>query len=131
MQISYRLKQIMEIESISLDCYHQLFNLAMWLEEASEWASLNTHYQNLNDWADPLDKEIHKNLDRFVYSFFRDKNTIPNDVRLWFEIYQLDPCWSPNLVTKAEPHHSSAYERNQCLLMEINYLLEHFEDKIS
>ena len=44
----------------------------------------------------------------------------------WWQIYDLvsNIIYSPNLKTEVFSHHSSAYERNEALIIEVNYILQ-------
>lgn len=45
------------------------------------------------------------------------------------DTYGSDPALSPNLKTQVANHHSSAWERNQVMIMEIGHLCDHFGAK--
>ena len=128
MKISYQLEKCMEIDSISLSCYHELCNFAKWLQDACDWTDRRTHYQGLDEWLTPKNQIISKNLDKF--GFINGKGSTNNDSAFWWVIHQLEPCYSLNLVTEVSSHHSSAWERNNCMLIEIEHLISQFENKI-
>lgn len=128
MKLSYKIEECLGLD-ITLNCYHDLCHFHQWLQEAKDWASKNTHYQQLEDWWNPYHKIISNNLDKYG---FVNGNGAPNDgAKLWWFIYQTDPAWSPNLKTQVSNHHSSAWERNEVMILEIGYLCDHFNAKFT
>lgn len=111
--------------NITLNCYHDLCLFHQWLQEASNWASKDTHYQQLEEWWKPYNQCIHDNLNK--YGFVNGVGAPNDDAKLWWLIYQVDPTWSPNLKTQVSRHHASAHERNEVMVVEIGYLCEHFK----
>lgn len=125
---SHNTEQAIEISNISLNCYHDLHMFALWLDYARDWASKETHYQNLDQWFKNINQCIHNNLNK--YGFINGKGPTNNDSKLWWTIYQIDPTTSPNLKTTVENHHSSAFERNEVMIIEIEKIIKNFENKI-
>lgn len=128
MKLHHSLERCLQVENISLNCYHDLANFAQWLQDASVWASKQTHYQDLDIWFNTVNRIIQANLDK--YGFINGVGPTNNDSKLWWCIYALDPTSSPNLQTSVASHHASAWERNQVLIMEIEYLIDCFENRI-
>lgn len=126
MKIPNYLQECLEL-NITLNCYHDLCHFHQWLQEASNWASKNTHYQQLDDWWQPYNQIIHNNLDK--YGFVNGVGAPNDDAKIWWLIYGSDPCWSPNLKTPVSNHHASAHERNEVMILEISYLCDYFQNK--
>jgi hypothetical protein len=127
-KLYYGLEKCLEIPNISLRCYHDICMYALWLYAAKEWASMDTHYHELDKWTKSSNDIIRDNL--YKYGFINGQGSTNNDSEFWWKIYQLDPTLSPNIVSNVQKHHASAWERNNCLWLEIEYLIQHFKDKI-
>lgn len=88
--------------------------------------SKETHYHRLNEWSEPLHLFIREKMYKhgFENGNVEENNKKPN-ARFWFEVYQIIDAiiYSPNLKTQVGLHHSSAFERNEALKVEIDYII--------
>lgn len=97
------------------------------VKENGNTASRNYGYDRLEEWNEPLYNFIHSTLKKFG---FKNGDVLHNDkipnVKFWWAIYGImsGVIYSPNLRSKTENHHSSAYERNLALEIELSYLLD-------
>jgi len=128
MKLSHKIEECLDLD-ITLNCYHDLCIFHQWLQEASKWASMDTHYQELDEWWKPYNKCIGNNLDK--YGFVNGVGAPNDDAKLWWLIYGSDPVDSPNLKTKVARHHASAWERNEVMILEIGYLCDQFNAKFN
>lgn len=132
MKLPYILTELKENPlEINLDCVHSLFDLLTWLEESKTWASKTTHYFLLDEWWNQFNDLRHKNIDKF--GFINGKGPTTPEGTFWWLIYQYEPCDSPNLKTKVQRHHASAFERAECALVDLeqiyNFYLEQHDSK--
>jgi len=100
------------------------------VRKSESTASKNYFYDKIDEWSDPLYDFISKTLKKFGFkNGNREYNDRFPDIVFWWEIYGLisSTIYSPNLQTKTENHHSSAYERNCVLEIELQYVLDSFE----
>lgn len=102
-----------------LKCYYED------LLRLNENASKNTHYDRLSEWSDAVYAFVHNKLGK--YGFVQASNEQNQDARFWFLIYQVigGVCYSKHMKTQVAAHHSSAWERNQALLGDIEDILKH------
>jgi hypothetical protein len=93
-----------------------LNNFKKLLEDWTTKASKETHYYRLNYWEKAVLQFIVPKLDSdpslYSYMFWLNMYKTVNSIAL-----------SPHLKTNVKRHHSSAYERNQALLVELNSIL--------
>ncbi len=126
MKLNYQIAECLDLD-ITLNCFNDLCIFHQWLTGAKDWASKDTHYQQLEGWWKPYNQFIHNCLNE--YGFVDGVGAPNDDAKLWWNIYGADPAWSPNLKTDVSNHHSSAYERNEVMILEIGYLCNHFKSK--
>lgn len=126
MKLQHQITDCLDLD-ITLNCYHDLCLFHQWLQEASEWASMDTHYQELDEWWKPYHQIIDVNLKK--YGFINGVGAPNDDAKLWWNICGSDPAWSPNLITQVANHHSSAWSRNEVMILEIGYLCDQFNVK--
>jgi hypothetical protein len=114
---------------ISLNCYHDLCLFAQWIHESLTSASPITHYHKLNIWLDEYWGKTYKNLHKYGFVNGVGCSCENYDCKLWWEISGFDPIHSPHLKTNVARHHASALERANAVLIEIEQLCEHFQNK--
>jgi hypothetical protein len=103
---------------------HELHHLVI---KQQEIASKKTHYEDLDKWSSVIYGLIHDKLEKYGFENGNvEKNFKNADVSFWWNIYGLvgNIIYSPNLKTKVQYHHASAFERNRALLAEINEILD-------
>lgn len=85
------------------------------LEDWTTKASKETHYYGLNYWENAVLK--------FITTKLQDQSSL--NYLFWLNLYKTANTihLSPHLKTNVKRHHSSAYERNQALLVELNSIL--------
>jgi hypothetical protein len=131
-KLFHRTEEIINIKEISLECYHDLMFFQDYLTQLSETASKKTHYVGLDEWSDSVHNFVDKKLKQ--YGFVNGKPEIikPNS-NIWFNIYAMisNVIYSPNLKTKVANHHSSAFERNEALLKEIEIIINYYNNKFN
>ena len=97
------------------------------IKELSNTASKKTHYDNLNVWSDAAYPFIHDRLKKYGFANGQPEVNKKNpNASLWWMIYQLlsNITYSPNLRTEVSSHHSSAFERNEAMRMDLEKLIE-------
>lgn len=101
------------------DFYTLVVNLRM-------YASTKTHYDRLDEWSKPIYDFIHTMLDISEFANGHPEKNTSSECIFWFTIYKLmsSIIYSPNLKTEVANHHSSAYERNEALIKELEYIME-------
>lgn len=90
-------------------------------------ASKKTHYQDLNQWSDVVFGYVHKMLKKTGFKNGRPEENAKNpSATLWWAIYGVvgNITYSPYLKTEVARHHSSAWERNEALIKELQDLTE-------
>lgn len=88
-------------------------------------ASKQTHYQNLDQWNDVVYGYIHKMLKKTGFKNGQSEENAKNpSATLWWTIYGAvgSITYSHYLKTKVALHHSSAWERNEALIKELDDL---------
>ncbi len=89
-------------------------------------ASKRTHYTDLELWSEPAYEFIRKMLNKYGFINGNPEANAKNpNANFWWQIYCLlsNIVYSPNLVSEVAYHHSSAFERNRALMIELNILL--------
>jgi len=90
-----------------------------------EVASKKTHYQELDQWSDAVFGYAHRMLKRTGFKNGRPEENAKNpSATLWWAIYGVvgSIIHSQYLQTRVASHHSSAWERNEALIMELQDL---------
>ena len=90
-------------------------------------ASKQTHYQNLDQWSGVVYGYIHKMLKKTGFKNGKPEENAKNpSATLWWTIYGevSSITYSQYLQTKVARHHSSAWERNEALIMELDDLIK-------
>ena len=94
--------------------------------ELRKTASTEYFYDHITEYNNSIQDFIHKELKKYGFKNGNVEwcNSHP-DIAYWWEIYKMIDwiIYSPNLHTKTENHHSSAYERNEALIVELQYLI--------
>jgi hypothetical protein len=127
MKCSHRVQEIINnSENVSDKCKHDLLVYLNLINELSKTASKKTHYVNLEEWTSSAYGFIHKMLKKykFVNGDPEANSKLPN-ASFWWNIFWILSSiqYSPNLNTNVEPHHSSAWERNEALKLDIEYIV--------
>jgi hypothetical protein len=101
-----------------------IVDMIRFCEGLRETSSKRTHYDRLNEWSDEVYGYIREKLAKFGHVSGSLVNVASPNLSLWFEIYGLmsSVSYSPYLETQVARHHSSAYERNEALIMELKEL---------
>ena len=119
---NHTLKEIKEISSISKQTFNYLLQFKEWLDHAEIWAEkieISNPHKSGKNWRYERDLKI---------SYFKSIN---NGETLWGYLWTLDVDHSPNLNVGLHKYAIMDYERNQCLIYEIEQLIEYFKDKIT
>ena len=127
MKCSYNVeKTINNSEKVSEKCKQDLLVYLNLINELSKTASKKTHYVNLEEWSNSSHKFIDKMLKKykFVNGNSEANEKLP-DAKFWWNIYGVLSSihYSPNLKTNVDIHHSSAWERNEALRLDIEYII--------
>ena len=118
---------IKELPNISPSSIGKLREFFEFLQSLEKIASKNTHYDRLDDWNAHVDKFVHKALKEYGFkNGDAEHNDKHPDIRFWWYIYGIvgSIYLSPNLETAGERHHSSAYDRNMALEVEVKHILD-------
>jgi hypothetical protein len=116
-------KKIIGVSIEAKNDVHTLLELCYTLRST---ASKKGSYDHLEDWTKPV-YELHSRI-LHHYGFKNGdveyNNSIP-DIQYWWGIYGIinNIIYSPNLHTEYENHHSSAWERNEALIAELEFLI--------
>jgi hypothetical protein len=121
---SYAFNRCLTFENVSDDAYNDLNGFISIIESQIDVASKQTHYHKLNDWCDTIYGFVHAMLKKHKF-VNGGKNQNP-DARFWWGIYGVVSSihLSPHLKTQVALHHSSAWERNEALRIEIGGLIK-------
>ena len=94
------------------------------LQALDKIASKGTHYDRLSEWSDAVYAYVHNKLEK--YGFIQASKDQPVDANFWWLIYQVvgNVCYSVHMKSQTAVHHSSAWERNQALIADIEDILE-------
>lgn len=128
-QLSHRTKKfVLTLENVPKKCLEDLDVFKSLLESLRETASKKTHYHNLNEWNDKVYDFVHNKLSE---NGFKNGDPEANDknpgARFWWHVYGIvgGIHYSKHLKTDVANHHSSAYERNEALIAEIEDVLSY------
>jgi hypothetical protein len=125
---SYRVMEIRKmIAAVSIDALTDLQDFKLLVEKLRITASKKTHYQDLDKWSNEVHEYVGNMLKK--YGFVNgnpEANALIPDVSFWWNIYCLlsNVIYSPHLVSEVSSHHSSAFERNEALIKEIDDILK-------
>ncbi len=126
-KVSYRVEKCLELET-SVKSFNDLSIFLTELIELDETASKETHYHELDKWMDPVYGLIRKQLEKygFIEAAPSKGKTQPMDAEFWWAIYAVlsSVCYSMHLKSQTAYHHSSAWERNQALMGDIQDIIE-------
>lgn len=117
----------------SIQLLHDVIGFEEILVKQQDVASKKGLYDGLDEWNDAVYHYIQKMLDKNGFiNGHKDQNPYAS---FWWKIYPLpsNVCWSPNLkgdYDSSTHHHATAYDRNECMLLEIQYLLTKFPNNI-
>lgn len=130
-EYSYQCGKILSCtDGVSELAVNKLEEFLQLVKEAGLTASKNYFYDRIDEWSDPLYDFISKTLKNFGFkNGNREYNDQFPDIVFWWEIYGIisSTIYSPNLQTQTQNHHSSAYERNCVLEIELQYVLDEFK----
>lgn len=123
-RISYSLTEAVEQKPLASEkALKDLEGYLTLLKSLSTTASKQTHYHKLNDWSDVAYGYVHDMLKKYD---FKNGGPDQNDnARFWWTVYGMVSSihYSTFLTTNVALHHSSAFERNEALTKEIEYLI--------
>jgi len=127
--MDYPIQKCLSVKGVSDKAYSKIFGLLKILQLSSLSASKETHYEGLNEWEDPIYGYVHKMLHKF--GFHNGKLHQKPDSEFWWTIHNLvtDICYSSSLDTKVSSHHSSAWERNEALIKDLNIIITELKIK--
>lgn len=85
--------------------------------------SKKTHYDRLEDWANPVYSYIRTMLDK--HGFKNGESVQLPAAKFWQMVYRMPSSiiHSPNLISEVSNHHSSADERNKALIIELWHVI--------
>ncbi|MGZ7506461.1 hypothetical protein [Vibrio parahaemolyticus] len=87
--------------------------------------STQTHYTGLDEWSEPIYERIRGEMYKhgFISGDVEGNKQKPLG-QFWFGVYSIlsKITYSPNLNSEVADHHSSAKERNDALMIELNYI---------
>lgn len=89
-------------------------------------ASEKTHYHELNVWSGKAHEFVSAMLKKYGFVNGDPETNEKNpDASFWWKVYSIvsNVIYSPHLKSEVAYHHSSAYERNEALLLEIKDVL--------
>ena len=126
-RLSYSvLETINSLPNASIDAVNDLKAYVDYLEGLRAIASEKTHYHELNVWSNKAFEFVHAMLKKYGFvSGDPEANALNPDASFWWKVYSIvsNVIYSPHLKTQVAYHHSSAYERNEALMLEINDVL--------
>ena len=120
------LETINALSNASLDAVTDLQYFVGVLEKLRKTASKRTHYGDLNLWSNAVFGYVHDMLKKHKFvNGDPEANTLLPDAMFWWKVYSIvsNVIYSPHLKSEVAYHHSSAYERNEALILEINDVL--------
>lgn len=126
-RLSYSvLETINSLPEASIDAVNDLREFVDFLNALSNTASKKTHYHELNVWSNSAFNYVHNRLKK--YGFVNgdpEANAKNPDATFWWKIYSIvsNVIYSPHLKSEVAYHHSSAFERNEALILEIKDVL--------
>lgn len=126
------LETINALPNASLDAVTDLQYFVGVLEKLRETASKKTHYGDLNLWSDAAFGYVHDMLKKHKFvSGDPEANALLPDATFWWKVYSIvsNVIYSPHLKSEVAYHHSSAYERNEALIKEIEDVLSSIKIK--
>jgi len=126
-QVSYSVEKCLKA-NVTVPGFNDLSVFLAELLELDKTASKQTHYEKLDDWLVPVYKLVRQRLKNFGFINGGAAHGIkqPTDADFWFLVYGVvnNVCYSPNLETQVSHHHSSAWERSQALIKDIQDIIE-------
>jgi hypothetical protein len=132
-KLSYRTQELVSnIKSVPEKCFSDLSDFRDLLISLRKTASNQTHYHNLNEWSDRVYEFVHKKLKE---NKFKNGDPEANDknpgARFWWNVYGIvgAAIYSRHLKTNVSNHHSSAFERNEALILELEDAIKFIENR--
>ncbi|RPI84081.1 MAG: hypothetical protein EHM34_04260 [Nitrosopumilales archaeon] len=126
--VSAALEDCIKCKDVSQQAYEDLLVFMAVLEGQRACASKDYHYKDLFYWDEAVYGFVRKMLTK--YKFINGGAAMgleqPADANFWWQVYGLvsNVCYSPNLHSKVASHHSSAFERNEALITDVQILME-------
>lgn len=114
------------LSEASIDAVTDLQTFVAFLEALRSTASKQTHYERLEHWNGPVFNYVHNMLKKYGFvSGDPEANSKNPDARFWASVYNIvsNVIYSPHLKSEVVYHHSSAYDRNEALILEIQDVL--------
>lgn len=131
-KLSHRTKKLVSsLENVPKKCLEDLVSFKEILVYLRETASKHTHYHKLDEWSNVVYKFIHDKLDE---NGFKNGDPEANDknpgARFWWHIYGImgGIHYSRHLNTQVANHHSSAFERNEAFIAEVDDVLSFVDE---
>ncbi|HAS5778540.1 TPA: hypothetical protein I7E95_002498 [Vibrio cholerae] len=110
-------------DAVYASIYHDFVDFLQLVDSSSP--STQTHYTGLDEWSKPIYEHIRGEM--YKHGFINgdvDANKQKPLVGFWFSVYSIlaNIIYSPNLNSEVADHHSSAKERKDALMMELEYV---------
>lgn len=120
------LETINSLSTASSEAVDDLQGFYDYVEGLRAIASEKTHYHELNIWTSKANEFVSAMLKK--YGFVNgdpEANAKNPDATFWWKVHSIvnNVIYSPHLKSEVAYHHSSAYERNEALLLEIKDVL--------
>ena len=122
--VSHSVEECIKSEGVSTDTLKDLKPFYELLEKLSSTTSKNTHYDRLDEWSTVVYGYVHGMLNK--YKFVNGGMNQNPDAKFWWKVYAVvsNVIYSPNLKSMTTPHHSSAWERNEALKLDIKSIID-------
>ena len=126
-KFSYSVQKCLEANTSKMS-FNDLNTFLVRLQELDAKASKKTHYEKLDEWLDTVYDFLHKQLNK--YGFINGGAAMgkeqPTDAAFWWAVYNVmsSVIYSIHLKSVTEYHHSSAWERSQALMADIQDIIE-------
>lgn len=124
---NHRIDEILEVKGASSEALNDIKDYLEIITSLSDTASKKTHYDNLNEWSTKAYDFIHLSLKKYGFANGQPEVNKKNpNALLWWNIYGMlsSITYSPNIRTEVSLHHSSAFERNEAMRMDLELLIK-------
>ena len=124
---SYSVFKCIEAGPVSEKVMTDLKKFYEFVDNQTSTASKHTHYYDLDKWSDLIFSYVNKMLNKYKFvNGGRAMGIEQNpEANFWWMIYSVvsNVIYSPHLKTTVVSHHSSAFERNEALKLEITDII--------
>lgn len=125
---SYSVYKVIENGKVPEKVIEDFKKFCDFVSEQSKTASKYTHYDKLAEWSGTVFGYVDKMLKKYKFVNGGAAMGIPQnpEANFWWLIYSVvsNVIYSPHLKSEVVSHHSSAYERNEALIMELSDIVE-------